>query len=262
MSRNVPLPRSLLLLALALLPPAVALRAEGESKPTPRAFARAELTEPAIAKSEPVPEIPFPGSAYSRGLMAGRAVVSVLLDASGRPQDQLVIATTDKAFADALLSFTQQTKYQPRTVRGTPVASRFDVAYDFLPHGPVLSDSMAAAERKLRDGVGGQHYEFEPVYEEKLDAPLEWVQSSIAYFPKGYKLPDGASPEVVVSFLVDETGRVRIPQVEYAADPALIENATRAAQLWSFREPRFKGKPCLVFALRVFRMRERPQAAQ
>jgi hypothetical protein len=255
---NASLPRSLLLLVLALLSTPVALRAEGEPRLAPRAFARAELTEPAIAKSEPIPDIAFPGSAYSRGLMSGRAVVSVLLDASGHLQDQLVIATTDKAFADALLAFTQQTKYQARTVRGTPVASRFDVAYDFLPHGPVLSDSMAAAERKLRDGVGGQHYEFEPVYEEKLDAPLEWVQSSLAYFPKGYKLPEGASPDVVVSFLVDETGRARIPQVEYAADPVLVENATRAAQLWTFREPRFKGKPCLVFALRVFRMRERP----
>jgi len=259
MSRIVPLLRSLLL--LALLSPAAVLRAEAEARPTPRSFARAELTEPAIAKSEPVPDIPFPGSAYSRGLVSGRAVVSVLLDASGRPQDQVVIATTDQVFSEALLAFTRQTKYQARTVRGVPVASRFDVAYDFLPHGPVLSDSMAAAERKLRDGAG-QQYLFEPIYEEKLDAPLEWVQSSIAYFPKGYKLPDGASPEVVVSFLVDESGRVRAPQVEYAADPALVENATRAALLWSFREPRAKGKPCLVYALRVFRMRERPQASQ
>jgi hypothetical protein len=81
-----------------------------------------------------------------------------------------------------------------------------------------------------------------------LDSPLEFLRQSVPVYPDGFTPTKGKPDSVMVSFFIDEEGRVRIPNVDSASSPLLIPNAIKAVHYWQFKPPVRKGKPVLVFA--------------
>jgi len=79
--------------------------------------------------------------------------------------------------------------------------------------------------------------------------------------PEGYEAPIGTPVKAIVSFYVDEQGHVRLPEVEYAASPALIPHAIAALRHWEFKPPTIHGQPVLVFVKRSVIFRSRPVAS-
>ena len=208
-----------------------------------------DLSGGGLAPSEPPVSLFFPGRAYEAGLPRGFATVCVELDEAGRAVDYLLIAYTEKYFGDALLRSARGMKYSPLLFRGKPVPSRFNFGYEFRPQFTVALNSFEAAQNRQWEVRGGRpEFKFQPVTEEDLDAPLEFERQAVPNFPAGYTPAGSKADTVMVTFFVDETGRVRIPRVDSAVSPLLVPNAIKAAHFWKFKPPTVKGKPVLVYA--------------
>jgi TonB family protein len=83
----------------------------------------------------------------------------------------------------------------------------------------------------------------------------------IPTIPAGH--PDSAKPpKVLVSFYVDEQGRVRLPNVESSATPELVLRALEAVQYWAFKPGTIKGETVLVYTYRSLTFRPENAAAK
>jgi hypothetical protein len=77
-----------------------------------------------------------------------------------------------------------------------------------------------------------------------LDSPLEFLRQSVPVYPDGFTPTKGKPDSVMVSFFIDEEGRVRIPNVDSASSPLLIPNAIKAVHYWQFNHRSGRGSPC------------------
>jgi hypothetical protein len=206
---------------------------------------------PATLGSHDYLQVEFPGGAASRGNEAGYAMVSVLIDAKGDAIEFFTVGYTDRAFGKALSDKGTTFKYVPAKYNGVNVPSRFNLQYTFK-NGNSESSSMDVAGRGvgLFGGAVQQSLLYSAVTEDALDKPLEFTDVSLPRVPVDFKIRDDQPLRVYVSFYVDETGHVHVPNVESAAAPELIAPAIKAVRLWTFQPPLSKGKPALVFAAR------------
>jgi len=209
------------------------------------AFAAGEFTPAGLGPREPEVVVEFPGSAATRGVPTGSAMVSVLVDAAGRAEDLLVTGCTDLAFGKALLEEARTLRYQAAKFRGVPVPARFELGYKFVAQR-IAGNPMDAARLKA-DKTGKPVLAYTAVPAGKLDRRLESTHAVLPELPADYRAADGAAVKVFVTFYVDEDGKVRVPNVESAASPALVAAAIQAVRQWSFKPPQAKGRPALVF---------------
>ncbi len=221
---------------------------------------KAELSGGGLAPSEPPVRIFFPGKAYADGIPTGYASVAVELDVHGHVVDYLLAAYTEKYFGDALLREAKDTKYSPLVFKGVAVPSRFNFGYEFRQELTVPMSSMTAFRNRLLEVSGGRpQFKYQPLMKEDLDSPLEFIRQSVPVYPDGFTPAVEKPDSVMVSFFIDEEGRVRAPNVDSASSPLLIPNAIKAVHYWQFKPPLRKGKPVLVFtafALSFKRARE------
>jgi hypothetical protein len=213
-------------------------------------FPKKDVKAPGFADSSPPLDLFYPGKAYNEGVTEGDATVGVMLDEKGRPTDFLLLRYTKQYFGEALLEQARQQDYAPRRVKGVAVPGRFNFSYRFVPTIILELNSFNAIEERTQEIEGGPRMIYEPHLERELDGGgLASTAGAVALLPAGYEAPKGKVVKAFVSFYVDETGRVRLPNVESAASPLLIPNALKAVAHWHFQPPTVKGKPVLVFTL-------------
>lgn len=204
-----------------------------------------EFKPAALSPREPEIRIDYPGSAAAHGVTQGKAVISVLVGADGKPIDLVAVQYSDKAFADALLDHARYLRYAPGDWQGTAVASRFELGYQFESASTAVNLMEAS---RLRMDLAPAKPAYAPVSESKLDQPLEFTNVALPKVPVAYAPPNDEPVKVYVTFYVDEEGKVRAPNVESAASPLLFPGAIKAVRTWTFTPPTVQGKPVLVFA--------------
>lgn len=213
-------------------------------------FPKKDVTAPGFSDSSPPLDLFYPGQAYNEGVTEGNATVGVMLDEKGHATDFLLLRYTRKYFGDALLAQAHQQDYAPRRIKGVAVPGRFNFGYRFVPTFVLPMNSFNAIQQRTEQIEGGPRVVYEPHLERELDGgALESTTGAVALLPDGYAAPKGKAVKAFVSFYVDETGRVRLPNVESAASPALVPNALKAVAHWHFKPPTVKGQPVLVFTL-------------
>lgn len=225
--------------------------------------AKDSVTAPSFPANDPTIKVQFPGTAFFEGVATGRATVGVLLDQAGRPLDFLLIRYTRSYFGQALLEEAKDRGYTPKRLKGIAVPGTFTFSYHFEPpEGLTNISSFEAVDRRLEEVQGGAGFVYEPHREAELDGgQLEPVRVKIPVLP-AHLVPSGKRPvRVLVSFYVDEQGRVRLPEVESALAPELVASALQALQQWAFKPPTLKAKPVLVRAMRAVTFREAPAPA-
>ncbi len=201
--------------------------------------------------------VAFPGRAVYEGVPEGNATVGVMLDREGKPVDFLLLRYTESFFGDALLEQARKQQYAPRRLLGVAVPGTFNFTYYFRPLGNVSTFSGFDAGKERNRKVGGnQKYSYEPHREADLDhGQLEPTRVAIPILPPALVEREGPAPKVLVSFYVDEQGRVRLPNVESVAAAELVTGALAAVQQWAFKPPVIKGTGVLVYAMRVLTFR-------
>jgi len=246
---NTLAPRSILLAGIVALA-AVTTTAHAKA---PAGYPPLEQYTPAsLAPNEPRLDIPYPGGATTRSISRGTARVAVLVDANNTATDFLVTQATDPAFGQALLDDLKHRKFQSAQIKGVAVPDRVEIAYAFDAPQTGMQ-VMEAAANNARRGAGLNEVSVQP--ESKLDGDLVITAASLPLLPSEASAlaASGKPVKVFVTFFVDEQGHVRIPQVESSPSPALVADAIRVVQKWSFKPPTIKGKPALVIAGRPVR---------
>lgn len=205
---------------------------------------KGEFKPAALGAREPRLEIDYPGGARKRGVTKGIAVVSILVGADGQPLDFFVSSATDPAFGTALLERARLLTFEPAMFKGTPVAARLNLSYEFEAGSSSL-DVMEAARLRM---TLNETPSIQPVQENKLDQPLTFTHVGLPRVPAAYAPPGDEPVKVFVTFYVDEEGRTHAPNVESAASPLLFSGAIKAVRQWTFQPPTVNGKPVTVFA--------------
>lgn len=221
-----------------------------------------DITPPDFPPDNPLIHAPYPGTALFEGVATGRATVGVMLDTAGQPLDFLLIRYTQDYFGRALLGAARNQAYTAKRLHGVAIPGVFTFSYHFEPpEGLTSISSFEAAARRAEEVGGGPEYVYQPHREEQLDAgQLELVRLAVPVLPARHIPPDKRPVKVLVSFYVDEQGRVRLPNVESAIAPELVAHAVAALQQWAFKPPTIRTKPVLVRAMRALAFREAPPA--
>jgi TonB family protein len=181
----------------------------------------------------------------------GSAVVAFTVRASGRVDDAIALAATERRLGDAAVEAIKLWRFERDPALGTgpdaapnAVLRREIVEFVFKRDSGVTSMSHLEGAKawfpKDRD------FEVRMLLPDELDAPLARVRepeapnvgASVAALEHGGR--------ATVSFVVDETGRVRVPTLVAADDPALGAAALAMLASWRYGPPLHRGKPALV----------------
>jgi len=231
-------PRILVLGALALL-----------GSPAMRAIPGAPDYVP--VKIKQTEEAAYPSSLVSVGVKSGSASIAVAVDDAGRLTDYLVTAYTHPAFADSAVAALKKWKFEPAEIHGFPRNSKSDLTFRFQMEGVVVVTMTALSYSEmlhLKLAPGSTAYSACTLGElDKIPVPIKIVNpvypNELARSSRG--------GNVLVSFYIDEQGRVRMPSVSRETNEAneeLAATAVAAVAQWQFDPPTAKGRPVLVAA--------------
>jgi TonB family protein len=203
-------------------------------------------------------EAVFPSSLVSLGVKSGSASVAVAIDAAGRLTDYLVTAYTHPAFADSAVAALKKWTFEPALIHGFPRNSKSDLTFRFQVEGVVVvtMTNLAFDEMlHLKLAPGSLAYSACTLGElDRIPTPTKIVNpvypNELARSSRG--------GHVLVSFYIDEQGRVRMPSVSRETNEAngeLSAIAITAVAQWQFEPPTAKGQPVLVAAQQDFQFK-------
>ncbi len=204
----------------------------------------------------------FPTRLRKNGVFEGKATVGVMVDADGRATDFLALRYTHREFADSLLESVRKERFVARKVRKLAVPGPFMIGQQFDLGAPANagdstpgtlalspSEAMTRNMEKVRH-PDGPPIVYGPVPEASLDGGgLKMLSHVTPQLPAGYPLQKGKPVKVLVQFFVDETGRVRLPDVLSAPAPEIIPGVIEAVSQWRFDPPKANGQPVLAQSL-------------
>lgn len=224
--------------------------------------AKGDVRSPDFSANDPFLKIQFPGQAVHAGVATGSATVGVFVDAAGQARDFLLIRHTQDYFGAALLEEAKRRTYTAKQLKGEAIPAAFVFSYSFEPPaGMNAISNFEAANRRSEDIQGGAKYTYRPRNETELDGgQLVPTRVAIPMLPRALVPKDGKPVRALVSFYVDEQGRVRLPNVESSLPPHFVTAAVAAVQQWAFKPPVIKGQPVLVHTMRALTFREEAAA--
>ncbi len=194
-----------------------------------------------------VPVYPY---AQRREGVKGKAKATMLISPQGRVIAVKVQSADRPEFGLALTAALEGFTFDPALKDGRPV-----------PH--LLNFEQEFNDEDLPDDDGDRLLELEKRHPEKiaradkLDATMAPVSRRAPRFPTGLNeaVTEGSA---VIECLVDEDGRVRVPRVAEASDPAFGYAAVQAAATWWFEPPKVAGKNVVVRAKIPFAFKSAP----
>lgn len=190
---------------------------------------------PATIRGVLVPVYPY---ALRRDGVKGAAKATMLISPQGRVVAVKVTQADRPEFGLALTAALEGFTFDPALQAGRPVPHLLNFEQEFndreLPDDD--ADRLIALEKKHPEKIARA---------DALDAKLEPLSRRAPRFPTGVSetVTEGSA---VIDCLVDEDGRVRVPRVAEASDPAFGYAAVQAAAAWWFEPPRVAGKNVVV----------------
>jgi TonB family protein len=217
--------------------------------------ATALVASAALESARPLPDNPmpyYPPAMQMEGITRGRAVMAISIDAEGRVRDILPLAYTDPRFARVSEEVLHEWRFTPARFDGEPVPVQLELRLDFTLEGAVVTANIT--NRYLFEQfehAGDNAFTYHPVGSTKADrAPVRISGGKPAYATEAAK--EGITGRVTVRFYIDESGAVRLPAVETATNPYLMEQAMTAVRTWKFEPVTSRGQPVLVIAREEF----------
>jgi TonB family protein len=168
----------------------------------------------------------------------GEARATMVIDPRGRVVAVAGLSADHPEFGQALVAALETFQFDPALRGGKPVKSILGFHQDFN-------------DRELSDRPGDWLLGDDRKHPEKfasialLDHPLKPISQRSPVFPVTVA-PDITKGTALVECLVDEKGRVRLPRVVEASDPAFGYAAVQALSTWWFETPMVKGKKVVV----------------
>jgi TonB family protein len=196
------------------------------------------------------PEFPF--ELRATPVASGHSVVVVTIDEVGRVEDAVAIEASDPAFGRAVLAVTPEWIFAPlkppedaseeAATASVPEPRREVLHYRFHRSGVVSSLSHREGARALFVESSDDFARIRMVAWEELDEKPVRIEAAASDAPATRRAEGNAD----LSFVIDETGAVRVPTVLAASDYAIGLAALDAIKEWKFTPPRRGGEPVLV----------------
>ncbi len=198
----------------------------------------------------------YPRRVLDLGIHQGYAQVTVQVDEKGSLTDHLVIGYTHEAFAEAAVSALKRWRFEPAWLDGQPHGATSDLTFNFESQGLVVVDLSVTRYVEIRDyQLRPSHYS----YGVKRLSELDRIPTPTKVVRPVYPVEPSQAPRaatVMVTFYIDEKGRVRLPAVSREAsanDGIFASAAMEAVSQWEFEPPMSGGVPVLVLARQEFR---------
>lgn len=195
----------------------------------------------------------------------GSAVVALTIRANGQVDDAVTLTATDRALANAVRDAVAEWRFERdpelgrgRDARPKDVLRREVVEFDFRRAGVISSMSHLEGARAWLPEA--REPAVRTVLRHEAD-PLSAPRSAPGAGPAGTgptstsaagaaefvaRETASATGSATISFVIDESGRVRIPIVVTAESAAVGERAMRVVRGWRFDPPTQGGEPVLV----------------
>lgn len=183
-------------------------------------------------------QIPVYPYAQRRDEVRGKAKVTVAINQQGRVGAVKVLSADQPEFGLALTAALEGFTFDPALKDGKPVAHLVNFEQTFssgeLPDEE--ADRLIALEKKHPEKIVGAS---------GLDTPLKPLSRRAPRLPTG--VAEGVTGgRAVIECLIDEEGRVRLPRIAEASEPAFGYAAVQAVATWWFEPPKAGGKPVVV----------------
>lgn len=195
-----------------------------------------------------VPVYPY---AQRRDGVRGKAKATIAIDQQGRVAAVKIQSADQPEFGLALAAALEGFTFDPALKSGRPVPHLLNIEQFFssaeLPDDE--ADRLVSMEKKHPEKIAGAG---------TLDAPLKPLSRRAPRFPTGLA-ENVATGSATIECLIDEEGRVRLPRVAEASEPAFGYAAAQAAATWWFEAPKAGGKPVVVRARLPFSFSNSPK---
>jgi len=183
-------------------------------------------------------QIPVYPYAPRRDEVRGKATAGVLIDPQGRVVAVKIRSADRPEFGLALTAALEGFTFDPALKDGKPVPHLLNFEQEFsfstLPDGE--GDRLLVVEKKHPENI---------VSGTTLDAPIKPVSRREPRFPRSVG-ENVTSGEAVIDCLIDAKGRVRLPRIVRASEPAFGYAAVQAVSAWWFEPPRKAGRPVVT----------------
>ena len=205
-------------------------------------FAAEKITPPVIIQTT---EARFPPSLSLSTVAHGTAEVIINIDADGHLVDLLVSRYSRLEFAREAEKTLREWRFEPARRDGEPTGARFLVKFDFTARGKVSTLTVfETIESRLGTALPGAITEVLCATRDLDRRPV--AVSTVTPRHPG-RLPDAVrDATVVVDYLIDETGKPRMPVVLEATRDGFAAEAVDALSQWRFAPPTRDGRPVAV----------------
>lgn len=225
-----------LLMYATLLAPALAI----DNTPSPVSNPYEPLT---LVRTR---EMTYPHALVSQNIFRGEVNVAIWVDENGQLLDWLLVGYTHTLFAKEVLDVLPKWKFIPAHLEGRPVPTRAELRFLFKSTEMVR---VLATERNLSDREREEAIERRVVPHiyrpDELDKPLDAVVEIMPSSPDrlGAVAREGS---VVVEYLVDAEGKVRMPIIDSSDDEAFTNSVLLAITEWRYAVPTHVGRPVIA----------------
>lgn len=191
--------------------------------------------EPPIVTFDPAPV--FPRDRLQDNVITGSATVSALIGPDGRVRESRILKASHPSFGLAARAMMEQWTFEPAKKNRQPswaLVSR-EVQFDSqTEHGYVPEDIRRMALRP--DGL------------ESLPRVTQLDRKPQPLFQASPVFPDtlrdaGVADTVIVEFVIDQDGSVRLPTPIRYRNEQLAWAATSAVARWRYERPTLEGRP-------------------
>jgi TonB family protein len=164
--------------------------------------------------------------------------VTMLIDPSGRISGVKVKSADQPAFGLALAAAVEGFVFDPALKDGKPTQCllNFEQRFTSRDLSDEAGDACLADERKHPERI---------VSANVLDAPPKPVSRRSPRFPVT-AAPETTTGSALIECLIDKKGRVRLPRIVEASEPAFGYAAVQALAAWWFEPPKSKGDAVVV----------------
>lgn len=171
----------------------------------------------------------------------GLVVMALTIDAQGKVSDSIALAASHDAFVHAVIDAIADWTFAP--VSGSTAPRRETVEFEFKRQGVITT--LTRAEAAHDAFVSASIVERKTVQWHELDAEPTRLESGMPRVSKAALKKLGGKP-LMINFVIDAQGRVRIPVISTSEDPELSEKVLEAVRQWRYSPPLHKGNPVAV----------------
>ena len=224
----------------------------------PRVFLLGGLLIASLSRGAPPPDhIPwrnyeepeFPPQLMSTVIKDGFATVVFTFDENGRITDRVSLKASHPAFVQAVFEAVAHWEIDPARV--SHFSRREVVDFNFERHHSIVNLTQRDATKSAFNPYGDEKANaLRTCREDELDFPVKLTTYIAPEYPPALKA-EGVHGSATLSFVVDAEGRVRVPAVTDANDPAFGEALFAVARQWRFTGPQLKGRPAQVMMERT-----------